>query len=192
MELILDENIAKIDLTPLKEYLLGGFHWNRDCTPEDDFTNMNQEPGIVPYKLYAHLSKNFKRVADLGTFYGHSALACSLDLNTQVTTYDINSKNLGIKEKENITVVEGDIFDYIDDILEHDLIILDIDPHDGIQEARFTDILKQEKYEGVIIADDIHLQRSQGMISWWNNLICTYKKDITAYGASHGTGIFKI
>jgi len=188
----LDENIAKIDLTPLKEYLLGGFHWNRDCTPEDDFTNMNQEPGIVPYKLYAHLSKNFKRVADLGTFCGHSALACALDPNTQVTTYDLYPEHRAIKEKENITVVEGDIFDYIDDILEHDLIILDIDPHDGIQEARFTDILKQEKYKGVIVADDIHLQRDPRMSAWWNNLICSYKKDITAYGHSQGTGIFKI
>lgn len=188
----LDENIAKIDLTPLKEYCLGGFHWNRDCTPEDDFANMNQEPGIVPYKLYAHLSKNFKRVADLGTYYGHSALACALDPNTQVTTYDLYPDHRAIKEKENITVVEGDIFDYIDDILEHDLIILDIDPHDGIQEARFTDILKQENYKGVIVADDIHLQRDPRMIAWWNNLICSYKKDVTSYGHSQGTGIFKI
>ena len=188
----LDESIAEIDLNPLKEYLLGGFHWNRDCTPDDDFANMNQEPGLVPYKLYAHLSKNFKRVADLGTYYGHSALACSLDSNTQVTTYDLYPEHRAIKEKENITVVEGDLFDHIDDILEHDLIILDIDPHDGIQEARFTDILKQEKYKGVIVADDIYLQRDPRMSAWWNNLICSYKKDITAYGHSQGTGIFKI
>mgnify|MGYP003134643322 CR=1 FL=1 len=81
----LDESIAEIDLNPLKEYLLGGFHWNRDCTPDDDFANMNQEPGLVPYKLYAHLSKNFKRVADLGTYYGHSALACSLRVTVPST-----------------------------------------------------------------------------------------------------------
>jgi predicted O-methyltransferase YrrM len=63
---------------------------------------MNQEPGLVPYKLYAHLSKNYKKVADLGTYYGHSALACALDPNTQVTTYDLYPHHRAIKEKENI------------------------------------------------------------------------------------------
>jgi predicted O-methyltransferase YrrM len=37
------------------------------------------------------------------------------------------------------------------------LILLDIDPHDGIQEAKFLDILRRIQYQGIVIMDDIHL-----------------------------------
>jgi hypothetical protein len=50
-----------------------------------------------------------------------------------------------LKRRKILTVVEGDIFDHIDEILEHDLIILDIDPHDGIQEAKIYRYFKTRK-----------------------------------------------
>jgi len=194
----LDENIAKVDLSSLKEYCLGGYHWGKNNSPEDDFENLNREPGRCPYKLYAYMSSYYKTIADLGTFLGHSALACALNPDTQVTTYDIDSSYRAIKDKDNIKFVVDDIFNHIDDILENELIILDVDPHDGIQEAKFVEILKQKKYKGVVIADDIHLSRVPGkpashpMEEWWSNLTCSYKKDITPYGHCQGTGIFKI
>jgi hypothetical protein len=66
------------------------------------------------------------------------------------------------------------------------LILLDIDPHDGIQETVFTNKLANINYKGFIICDDIHL--NIGMRNWWNSLNVE-KYDLTDIGHMSGTGM---
>ena len=66
------------------------------------------------------------------------------------------------------------------------IILLDIDPHDGIQEKKFTDYLKKINYQGYVLCDDIFL--NEGMKNWWESLDVE-KYDVTEIGHMTGTGI---
>jgi len=176
MKLPVKEDVEKIDLSKLHKYL-------------KHVPNHFKE-GHEPYRLLAYMSKGYKNIADLGTYEGLSALALSNNHLAKVTSYDIDGTNNIVSGRKNITFVVRDLFDHIDDILKCDLIYLDIDPHDGIQEQRFTDILLERKYKGVVIADDIHLPRYDKMIQWWKD-ITIEKHDVTEIGHHSGTGIIR-
>jgi len=62
---------------------------------------------------------------------------------------------------------------------------LDIDPHDGIQEMIFLDMLRKIKYKGLIMCDDIHI--NSGMEVFWSN-ITEEKFDLSHIGHCHPNG----
>jgi hypothetical protein len=66
------------------------------------------------------------------------------------------------------------------------LIFLDLDPHDGIQEKKFIDLLEQVNYDGIIVCDDI--EWFPAMSRWWNELKQP-KYNVTKYGHGSGTGL---
>jgi hypothetical protein len=175
--------INKIDLSELNMFI----KWN---TSQLEYFNM--DAGKEHYKLLAFLSlfidKNID-IIDLGTNYGSSALALSYN-NNKVITYDIfdNMPNddITIKTKSNITLKIINCNDDIDNILKTDLILLDIDPHDGIQELEFFNKLIDNNYKGLLILDDIF--KNKDMESFWNT-ISLPKIDITKYGHITGTGV---
>jgi hypothetical protein len=68
------------------------------------------------------------------------------------------------------------------------LILIDVDPHDGVKEKLFYDIIKNSKFNGITIWDDIHL--NYGMNTFWNN-IDGKKIDLTHIGHATGTGIIE-
>lgn len=165
-----------IDLKPLERYI--------QVSVPEHFVNA---PGTEAYALYARLSAQLpagSKVADLGTLQGLSALALSYNPEVQVYSYDI-TQNKNIVEKSNIEFTLANCFDCIDDILQCDLILVDVDPHDGIQEQSFFDILVENNYKGIVLWDDIHL--NSAMESFWNNIKIP-KEDVSVIGHHSGTG----
>lgn len=144
-------------------------------------------PGVEAYALYAYLSRYAHTVADLGTLRGLSALAFTYDQTTQVISYDIDlNKNLVTHPR--IKFVNRDAFYAIQDIVKADIVLVDIDPHDGKQEPRMLDALHNAGFNGLSIWDDIHL--NSGMRAFWQN-VSLPKLDVTNMGHHSGTGIIQ-
>jgi hypothetical protein len=88
----------------------------------------------------------------------------------------------------NIEFRVNDIFDEPSHIYYiADIICLDISPHDGIQEQRFTEILDDSGFDGLLICDDIRNVRFPGMTKWWESI--DRPKWELSYAHCSGTGI---
>lgn len=177
---VLDE-----DITGLAKYQEG---W---CKP--NFMSWNKEAGETEYKLYSYLAKNVDGtfILDIGTLFGGSALALSVS-NKTVISYDlmkIETHEPGALEKDNITLR---VANFMEDEIDYslcDLIVIDVDPHDGLQEPPMIEFIVNQGFEGLIILDDIHLNLE--MEHMWNNF--EYEKyDATEIGHFSGTGILNI
>ena len=176
--------VNAIDITDLATYV----SWN---TKNSQYFTL--DAGTEHYKLIAYLSTLFenKNYIDIGTFYGFSALALSYDKDAKVTTYDIkdwieNINDKTVKQKGNVVCKLMDCVSDMANIIKTDFIVLDIDPHDGVEETRILDNLEQNGYRGVVLLDDINL--NDDMKKFWKNI--KHKKyNITKYGHWSGTGI---
>ena len=180
MSIKLDNSISSQSLDSLIKYI------------PFDAIYFNLPSGKEHYKLLANISMQMPDnsiLADIGTSQGLSALALSLNPKVNVISYDIvdTSKFTYIMDtKDNIEFIIKDALLDINRIKTASIIMLDIDPHDGIQEKKFIDSLESVNYKGIVICDDIHL--NDGMRSWWSN-IKQKKMDITICGHWSGTGI---
>lgn len=173
---IIKEEVLNMDISHLK---------NSQCP----WKEWNTVPG-EHQKLCAYMSTKFngKTLIDAGTSYGNSAIAMSYNSKNTVRTYDIAFNDFdSFKERGNITPIQKDINEEDNSVLlSSAFIMLDIDPHDGIQERKFIDKLKEIGYEGYVLCDDIHLNSS--MSQWWNE-VDVKKYDVTDIGHHHGTGL---
>jgi hypothetical protein len=142
------------------------------------------------YRLLSYISKEYNNVVliDAGTNFGHSCKALAQNKKNKVITYDILKKHFNFfSEYGNIEFKQMDINDENHEILKTaKLILLDIDPHDGIQEKKFIDLLININYRGYVICDDINL--NENMKKWWDS-IQIEKYDITEIGHLSGTGV---
>lgn len=176
--------IQKIDLTPWKSYT------NIVSSYSGYFL---EDAGREHYKLIAHFASKFSSpVIDLGTLFGSSAVALKSHTSADVYTYDITdhvgNANKSYKNIEGIYLILKDCNTDVEAMLalHPDLILLDIDPHDGIQEHTFYELLKQHNYSGLLLCDDIHLNHA--MEKWWSD-VTHEKHDLTKYGHWSGTGL---
>lgn len=185
-------NISDIDLNllnSLKKYL----------TPREELSDLNngefkcaydsffQEPGQNHYHLFANISKqlNNKKIIDLGTYRGFSALSFSYNKSNKVLTFDVEIDYAGrhhtifqdqkIKQKENIEYYYYDIFrknirdDIKEKIIKSDIIFMDAGDHEGKNKELFLiDFLKENNYQGLVIWDDINLNDDMKFV--WNTL----------------------
>lgn len=142
------------------------------------------------YKLLTYLTKIVENetIIDAGTYQGMSCLCLAQNKNNNVFTYDIFSVNIPfLSSYKNVSIMTRDInLESEEFIHSSNIIVLDIDPHDGIQEKVFTDKLERIGYEGFVICDDIYL--NPGMKAWWDS-INEKKYDVTDIGHVSGTGI---
>jgi len=179
---ILDE-----DITGLAKYQEG---W---CKP--NFMSWDKEAGTTEYKLYSYLAQQVGGIyiLDIGTLFGGSALALSTS-QQNVVSYDlmsIETHQPGALEKDNIELIVGNFMEerWHWDYRQIELIVIDVDPHDGLQEPPMVEFIVNQGFEGLILLDDIHL--SPEMEQMWNNF--EYEKhDATEIGHFSGTGILNI
>lgn len=152
--------------------------------------HFRSDPGKEAYQYYLDQSYALESglIADLGTYQGLSALALAANPKVKVISYDIDLSNNLVSGKKNIEFIQGNVFDYIDDILKSDIILVDIDPHDGIQEENFYNLLLERNYHGLTIWDDIN--KDFRMKTFWSK-VNQPKEDITNLGHWSGTGIIK-
>jgi len=156
----------------------------------------NLPAGQEHYKLLAHVSSQLPKgsvVYDIGTYLGFSALALSANPDVHVITYDIASfvsPESGIHEISNIERRLGNcIADAAEIAKQAKVIMLDVDPHDGIQEKAILKAFVEAGFKGMILLDDIHA--NELMQDFWDtlNIAGTTKIDITHLGHFSGTGV---
>lgn len=182
--------INNIDLTPGLEFL--------DWTPQFK-QYLNKDAGEEHYKLLNYLAKKLSEgkqgavISDVGTFCGSSALAFALaHPSVSVVTYDIMNPiptANNIKTINNIPNIKRKYMSCqldIPNIVKSDLVLLDMETHDGKQEKRFVELLMAGGYKGVMVVDDINTH--QGMRDFWS-WIPLKKLDVTQHGHWTGTGI---
>jgi hypothetical protein len=142
--------------------------------------------GIVPYRLYAHLSTLFDDgvILDIGTLYGSSALALSYNTKNHVKSYDLAEKSK-IAQKMTRENIDWNIMDFRkDESIEWDkvkMIVIDTN-HTGEQEVEFMKFLIEKDWKGIMCFDDINLNRA--MIDFWECFDDDIKKDVSELG--HG------
>lgn len=152
-----------------------------------------REPeGVEHYRLLERLVADLSDgsvVVDVGTLYGLSALALASNPRIQVWSYDIHSfipQDAAINTIPNISFRLKNGIDAVPDFVKAtQLIVLDIDPHDGQQERAFLDALVAHGYTGRVVCDDIQL--NDAMRSFWDSV--TQRKEIRQDGHHSGTGI---
>jgi len=154
--------------------------------------NLLYPPGNSPFKLYSYLSTLFdnKIILDIGTQYGNSALAFSYNEKNSVISYNIIDEGASVIKRDNITWKVMDFRN--DETIDYDMvqvICIDVDPHDGKQEVEMIKFLKEKKWSGILLLDDIH--KNTEMDNFWDSLDFpkSAKKDITHLGHSSGTGL---
>jgi hypothetical protein len=177
---ILKANLLEIDLSDKAK-----------CMSFTDYAPFLTElPGKEPHRLLAFLSTFFpnETIFDIGTHYGNSALAMSYEPLVNVVTYDIFNFNRIVNAPKNIEFCIGD-FRNDSRVLSSPLILIDVDPHDAIQEKQFHEFFLDTKYKGIVLWDDIHLYES--MQAWWDSIDTkqVIKIDLTAVGHATGTGM---
>ena len=146
--------------------------------------------GQSEYRLYAWLSTQFDKsiILDVGTRTGGSALALSYNENNQVISYDLQEQGASQIKKNNIEFKIQDFRE--DDSLNWDhvsIIMLDVDPHDGVQEEEMMEFLEDKGWKGILLLDDIGPQWPE-VEDLWNRI--TYPKiNVTEVGHLSGTGL---
>lgn len=146
------------------------------------------------YRLLVYLTNLYNGITiiDAGTAQGHSCLSLSQNKNNKIITYDL-VRNPNLCDLDSIPNVERKLLDInkeTDEIIKSaQIILLDIDPHDGKQEHVFYEKLKAMNYKGYVIVDDTKL--NPPMVNFWNSV--THEKyDVTDIGHWSGTGIINM
>ena len=147
--------------------------------------------GQSEYRLYAWLSTQFNNttILDVGTKTGGSALALSYNETNKVMSYDLQEQ--GASSGISKSNVQFNIKDFReDDTLDFDnisIIMLDVDPHDGVQEEEMFEWLEEKGWKGLVLLDDIGPQWPE-IEDFWNRI--TYPKlNVTEVGHMSGTGL---
>jgi len=176
---ILDkEQIDKIDLSYAKELSV------------KNGLNFDRESGEEAYKVYAFLSTTFDNgiILDVGTRFGNSALSLSYNESNQVISYNIVEEGASDISRDNITWKLMDFRE--DETIDFDkvnMILIDVDPHDGKQEPEMVEYLREKGWSGILLLDDIH--KDNKMENWWYTFGEEQRVDITEVGHITGTGL---
>ena len=146
--------------------------------------------GVEHYRLLAHISSYYdnETLLDIGTFKGGSALALSFNNNTVISIDIENHLELSIN-RANIEFKILNILNHPNLLHKSKLIMLDT-AHDGLFENELYTYLTDSNWNGIIIADDIHLNKP--MRKWWKSIENKYKYDITKFGHHSGTGLINL
>ena len=161
-----------------------------------DSSVFNGQPGREHYRLLKKLSDDVhgKEIFDIGTWMGASALALSFNRENTVHSFDL-VHSFSLPQRPNIQYhLENIVTDtpareqWKERILASPLIFLDIDPHEGKDEYVFYEWLRDNKFKGMLVCDDIH--HFEGMrTNFWSKIPDTYKTDLTSQGHWSGTGL---
>lgn len=180
------KSVDDINLTSLHQYLA----WNPEY-----LQYFSQNAGQEAYKLLGYISMHTNGViTDIGTQFGSSALALSLNDKVSVETYDKfkhipdNNQIPTIATKTNIRYKILSAQTILSKIAESTVVYLDINTQDGSEEIKIIHKLEELNFKGLLIIDDIKLNTV--MENVWNSIPKHLKKiDVTEFGHWSGTGI---
>ena len=157
-----------------------------ELIPDQDtnFQYIDMKAGEEHYRLLAWIGGQIKgNIMELGTFRGHSAV-CLAKSGNEVFTFDVEDYiSLEDKPKNvNFSIIENG-HKCIDD--SFDLLFIDT-MHDGIYEQEVLNHLREIKWKGIVLMDDIVL--FEDLSKLWGE-IPEKKADWTDIGHHSGTGI---
>ena len=153
----------------------------------------NKMSGIEHYRLLVYISKLFNNsvLFDIGTNRGYSAIALSANPTNRVISYDIvKMSNVdNIKNSPYNTNIEFKIGNFmeLEDVHQTKFILLDT-VHDGTSEFEVIQFLKEVKWNGILLLDDIDCEYFPVLNDVWNNLDLE-KYNITKKGHWSGSGL---
>lgn len=159
--------------------------------------------GVEHYRLLACISSQVEDadLFDIGTSSGHSALALSFNHKNRVLTFNIKDEMSVVQKKlkwkeQKITLFLENLWEadtmakWEERLLAAPVLFIDVDPHNGRMEYDFYKWLKEKKYKGVALFDDIHVT-SLMETYFWERVPDEYKMDVTTVGHFSGTGIIR-
>lgn len=188
--IVIDKN--KIKHEKLKKYSkMISYHYKVWDEKLRLYTDWDVRPGMCEYVLYSHLAKQFKNtiILDVGTGGGGSSKSLADNLHNKVISFDV-SKRMDIPMSPNVEYRIGDFMK--DDTIDYSIvsiIMIDVDPHDGIQEKEMVKFLEEEKkWSGILLMDDTDTDTFPEFKKYWQEL--NYEKyDLTDVGHHSGTGL---
>lgn len=188
---IVKSEINDVDMNQILEFI----SWNPQYKEY-----MQKKPGEEVFKLLAYLSRQIAKVkpipiiSDIATHFGCTALALASYPSVQVTTYDIIDyipQGGNIKTLANIPTIKRKFMSGqldIVNIAKSDLIMFDMEPHNGIEEMKFVKNLQKHGFKGLLVVGNINI--TEGMKSFWQSLPSELTKfNVTEIGHWAGTGI---
>jgi hypothetical protein len=132
------------------------------------------------YGLLASFSNKIqnKIILDLGTSHGYSAFVLGENKKNTVRSYDIERNHISEEKIKEINTEYPNIDFRLQDCLEipleeiknSSLIFLDIAPHDGIQENKMMQKIREAEFSGLLVCDDIGTFFGPGMRGWWESI----------------------
>ena len=146
--------------------------------------------GIEHYKLLAWLSTQYsgKTLIEVGTLDGMGTIALSYNSDNRVVSYDIKecSWKCQVPPNAELRIVDENFYD---EIMKSDFVFYD-GAHEGKDEEVFLDELLKRDWHGVIVWDDIHLNKE--MERFWDRCLkaglqCEDWTDLGHGGKSRGT-----
>ncbi len=173
------QELDLINMRPVSDLVL---------TQSGDKKYIGMPAGKEHYRLLYWLGMRFDAIMELGTFRGHSALALAVGQSKHysgfVHSYDIEN------HRDTVVVPDNLKFDIIQNAHQlltpaDQLIFLDTF-HDGTYERVVLNHLREIKWKGVLVMDDIFLNREMREV--WSE-ITERKEDWTDIGHWSGTGI---
>jgi hypothetical protein len=167
-----------------------------DFAPPEYSAFYAAEPGKEPYRLLEKLAAAMPEgsvAVVLGTGYGAAALALALgNQGVSVNTYDTvdclppEPTTPSVRIMKNVqTHIVPDVREIVQDIATADLVVIDIEPLDGVKQEQCVERLMQHGFQGIVVCDDIHL--TKGMRKFWD-WAPGPKADLTHVGHWSGTG----
>jgi hypothetical protein len=156
------------------------------------------EAGKEHYKLLHWLASQFtdSSLFDIGTHRGASGLALATGGATNtVYSFDLEHK-YPLPQRANISYHTDNLMtpegreQWREKLLGSPFIFLDIDPHEGTRELEFIGWLREQKYAGFVICDDIWYFKEMRN-NFWFHVPGQERVDITTLGHWSGTGIIR-
>lgn len=139
-----------------------------------------------PYGEYIKMSlaNSNQTIIDIGTYRGFSAFAFASNKSNKVHTFDI-ADFVEVEFPDNVSVnLKGGLEIPKSLIKSADIILLDVDPHDGIKEPEIFKHIVKSGFEGLLILDDVLL--NEAMKDFYDSI--DYKKELVFWHHS-GTGL---
>jgi hypothetical protein len=148
-------------------------------------------PGVAPYRLLAHLSTLFddQTLVEVGVHNGWGCMALSHNPRNRVVGFDVDLDALSPVIRDTyrtVRYVEGLAHKAEPALLLSTPFIHFDARHDGVYEQVFFDWLVDHRYRGLLLLDDIHLNKA--MQRFWDG-IPGVKRDLTIVGHDTGTGL---
>lgn len=185
----LEKKVLQLTNEELDRINMDAEYENMKPYPEREY--LYEISGVEHYRFLKWIANQIsgQNIVELGSFNGLSTACLSSNKKNEVFAYDIDFTTLHFEEiPYNVTLekVTGGLEWFDPYIVDGDIIFVDT-LHYGIVEEKIWKYLKENKWTGVLIYDDIYYSNS--MKKMWANIDIQNKHDITYLGHNSGTGI---